>query len=79
MRYIFVWKGSNHSHKNAKRQSLKRLTNHFHTNTNFSFFRAKTSIENIEHRLKSKLAWAVCTEYEVKLKNWTGAMTTAKN
>ena len=33
---------------------------------------------NIEHQLKLKLAWVVCTEYQVK-KNWTGAMTTAKN
>ena len=44
MRYIFVQKGSNHSHKNAKRQPIKRLTNYFHTNTSFSFFKAKTSI-----------------------------------
>ena len=45
-----------------------------------NFSKAKNNIINIEHWLKSKLAWPVLTkEYGVKIKNGTGRMATAKN
>ena len=36
---------------------------------------------NIEHQLKSKLAWPACKKsvYEIKIKNGTGSITTAKS
>ena len=45
-----------------------------------TFFKAKKQHSvNIEHQLKSKLAWPACKKsiYEVKIKNGTGSMTRA--
>ena len=45
-----------------------------------SLFQRKKHSVNIEHQLKSKLAWSVCTKsMKLKLKNGAGAMTTVKN
>ena len=33
---------------------------------------------SFEHQLKSRFAWTLCTEYEVRVKNGTTAMTKAK-
>ena len=47
--------------------------------TIWTFFKAKKHSANIEHRLKLKLVWPVCTE-SIKLKlSGTGAMTPVRN
>ena len=43
------------------------------------FSKLKQHSVNIRHQFKSKSAWAVCTECEVKIENWTRAMTTVEN
>ena len=85
MIYIYIYiclKGQQPKPKNAKRQSLKRLANHFHVNTKFSFFKLNLALCKYWTSTKIKISMSCvyrAWEYEVRIKNWTGAMTTAKN